>query len=73
MNRRERFEKVAAKRVDKILDTLKLLGNCSNPNNYEYTEKDVELMFSEIRNAVKLASVRFESEVTKKKTKKFKF
>lgn len=46
--KRLRFEKVASKRVQKILDTIDLLANCSNKGNYEYNEKDVEQMFSEI-------------------------
>ena len=49
--KRQRFEKVASNRVQKILDFLNLLQNCSNRNNYEYTEDDVEHMFSEIQKA----------------------
>ena len=40
--KRERFEKVAANRVQRVIDTLGLLKNCSNRNNYEYSEQDVE-------------------------------
>lgn len=50
--KRQRFEKVAGNRVQKILDTLTLLQNCSNRNNYEYSESDVEQMFSEISKAL---------------------
>lgn len=39
ITKRERFENVASNRVQRILDTLQLLQNCSNKNNYEYTEK----------------------------------
>ena len=46
--KRQRFEKVASNRVQKILNLLSLLQNCSNKNNYEYTEDDVEHMFTEI-------------------------
>ena len=52
--KRQRFEKVAGNRVQKILDTLQLLKNCSNRNNYEYSESDVEFMFSEILKGVKV-------------------
>ena len=38
--RRQRFEKVASNRVQRILDTLGLLQNCAKKNNYEYEEKD---------------------------------
>lgn len=70
--RRERFERVASNRVQKVLDFLGLLGNCSNKNNYEYTEKDVELMFKEINRAVKEARVLYDMELNKAKTS-FKF
>ena len=40
--KRQRFEKVASNRVQRILDTLQLLKNCSNRNNYEYNEADVD-------------------------------
>ena len=51
--KRQRFEKVAGNRVQRVLDTLQLLKNCSNRNNYEYSESDVEQMFSEITKALK--------------------
>ena len=46
--KRLRFEKVASKRVQKIIDTIDLLANCANKGNYEYDEKDVEQMFAEM-------------------------
>ena len=46
--KRIRFEKVASNRVQRIIDTLDLLANCSNKGNYEYDEKDIEQMFNEI-------------------------
>lgn len=71
--KRMRFENVASKRVQKILDTLTLLRNCSNKNNYEYTEKDVELMFTEITKAVKSAQQAFYIELNKSNKSGFKF
>ena len=46
--KRLRFEKVASKRVQKIIDTIDLLANCANKGNYEYDAKDVEQMFTEM-------------------------
>ena len=40
-SRRKRFTKVATNRVQKIIDYLNLLQNCSNRRNYEYDEDDV--------------------------------
>ena len=71
--RRERFEKVASNRVQKIIDFLGLLGNCANKNNYEYSEKDVELMFKEISRATKEARMMFDKELSKTNKSGFKF
>ena len=71
--RRQRFEKVASNRVQRILDTLSLLQNCAKKNNYEYDEKDVEMMFSEISKAVKEAKAVFLNEMSKGNRRGFKF
>jgi hypothetical protein len=71
--RRERFEKVASNRVQKVLDYIQLLGNCANRNNYEYTEKDVELMFKEMNKALKEARIIFDKEINKTNKSGFKF
>jgi len=63
--KRERFEKVASNRVQKILDYVTLLGNCANKNNYEYTEKDVEIMFREINKVLKETKTMFDKELNK--------
>jgi hypothetical protein len=71
--RRERFENVASKRVQKILDQIEILGNCSNRSNYEYTENDVQKMFAAIDTHLKLAKARFGNTTSKQDDKKFKF
>lgn len=71
--RRERFEKVASKRVENIINFIDLLGNCSNKNNYEYSQDDVEKMFREIHRALKVASNSFESQVKKSNKNTFTF
>ncbi len=72
-SKRERFENVASNRVQRILDTLRLLQNCSNKNNYEYTEKDVDRMFTEISSAVKEAKLAYIRELNKSNKSGFKF
>lgn len=71
--RRERFEKVASNRVQKVLDYLQLLGNCANRNNYEYTEKDVDLMFKEMNKSLKETRIFFDKEINKSNKSGFKF
>ena len=72
-NKRARFEKVASARVQKIINLLNLLGNCSNKNNYEFSGKDVELMFSEINRALRDSKNRYDFALNKKENKGFKF
>jgi len=48
--RRERFERLATYRTNEILKKLKILGNCANRSAYDYTEKDINKIFSEIRH-----------------------
>lgn len=69
---RERFVRIAEARTQKIIDMIELLGNCSNQYNYEYTQKDVEKMFSAIESALKASKARFTTESTTKDTR-FKF
>lgn len=71
--KRQRFEKVAGNRVQRILDTLQLLKNCSNRNNYEYTEADVEQMFSEIAKALKESRAAYTNELHKTNKQGFSF
>jgi len=72
-DKRARFEKVASTRVQKIISLLNLLGNCSNKNNYDFAEKDVDLMFSEISRALKDSRNRYDFALNKKGNKGFKF
>lgn len=49
----ERFRRIASARTNKVLEALRILGNCANKQNYEYTKKEVEKIFSAIERAVK--------------------
>ena len=69
---RERFIRIAEARTQKIIDIIELLGNCSNQYNYEYTQKDVDKMFSAIDSALKASKARFTAENSNKDTR-FKF
>lgn len=71
--KRQRFEKVASNRVQKIIDFLNLLKNCSNRNNYEYTEDDVEHMFTEIQKALKESRNAYNIELSKSNKSGFSF
>ncbi len=58
-NKRERFKRLGAYRTNEILKKLKVLGNCSNRSAYEYTEEEINRIFSEIDRAVKETKSKF--------------
>jgi len=60
--RRQRFEKIASKRVQKILDDINVLSNCSNRNNYEYSEADVKKMMTVIRGQLRQLEMAFSDQ-----------
>lgn len=68
-SKRDKFVRIAEARTNKILNMVELLGNCSNPNIYEYTNSDVNQIFGAIENAVKDAKKKFSAQDTEKITK----
>lgn len=51
--KKERFKRVASRRVDKLLQGIRSLSKCSNINNYEYSEDDVQKMIKAIKEELK--------------------
>lgn len=65
----ERFKRIAGRRVQEILDKLRLLGNCSNKGNYYYTDEQVKKIF----NAIDDEWRKVKSEFNKGKVKNKEF
>ena len=63
----ERFKRVAENRTNKIIDQIRLLGNCANKSNYEYTDEDVKKIFSAIENELKETKKKYQAKVKSKK------
>lgn len=57
--KREKFVRLAEARTNKIIEMLRLLGNCSSKANYEYTDDDIRKIFSTIDKEVKKTKNRF--------------
>lgn len=51
--KRERFKRLAEYRTNEVLKRLKVLGNCANRSAYDYTEEEINKIFSEIEKQVK--------------------
>ena len=59
--KRERFLRVAERRTNNILSDLRLLGNCSNRQNYEFSPEDVKRIFQALDAEVRRIKGLFES------------
>ncbi len=68
--KREKFVRLAEARTNKIIDMLQLLGNCSNASVYDYTQQDVDKIFSAIEAEMKEAKKKF-NKVESKKSSRF--
>lgn len=68
-SKREKFQRLANARTNKILEMIELLGNLGNTSNYEYSPDDVDKIFKAIENELKEAKSKF----TKKQSKNIKF
>ena len=69
---RQRFEKVASKRVQNTIDSLNSLSKCSNSYNYEYNKDDIDRMFKEIKINLNRSEASFRSNL-KNSNSKFQF
>lgn len=58
-NKHTKFRRLAKLRGERVLKDLRLVGNLSNRNNYDYTEAEVRALFSAIEDELKLAKVGF--------------
>jgi len=58
-SRHDRFKRIASKRTNEILEKIRILGNCSNKSSYEYTEEEINRIFSEIDKQLKLTKAKF--------------
>lgn len=56
----ERFKRIASARTQKILDALRLLGNCANKNIYSYSEEDVAKIFRAIEKELRRIKMLFD-------------
>ncbi len=51
-SKRDKFVRLAEKRMDNILKGIELMGNLSNTNNYEYTQEDLNKIIRTLKTAV---------------------
>ena len=69
-SKHDKFIRIAEARTNKIVDMVRLLGNCSNQRTYDYTKEDVNKIFNYIDKELKVAKMKFEE--TQDKEERFK-
>ena len=69
--RKENFRRIAEKRTNRIISMIETLGNLSNKSYYDYTEKEIELIFSAIETALEEERKKFKTNTKQKKFKLF--
>tara|TARA_B100000945_G_scaffold208150_1_gene167485 strand:+ start:259 stop:480 length:222 start_codon:yes stop_codon:yes gene_type:complete len=67
INKIKRFQKIAPKRVQKVLDSMNSLSKCSNKYNYEYTEKEKNKIFNALNKSMTELKAKFNDGVNNKK------
>ena len=63
----KRFQKIAPKRVQKVLDSMNSLSKCSNKYNYEYTEEEKNKIFNALNKSLTELKAKFNDGVNNKK------
>lgn len=57
--KREKFVRLAEARTNKILEMMRLLGNCSSKTNYDFNEEDIKKIFAALDKELKNSKNRF--------------
>lgn len=68
-SKREKFVRLAEARTNKIINMIHLLGNCSNQNMYEYSQKDVNKIFTAIQEELDESRRRYNKQISQKDKK----
>lgn len=63
--KREKFVLLAEKRVNNAINAIRVVGNLSNSNLYEYSEKDVAKIIHALKSELDNVHAKFKSGGTK--------
>ena len=63
--RRERFERLANYRTNQVLEKIRILGGIANSRYYDYSEKDVNVIFDSIFEELEATKRKFLSAAEK--------
>lgn len=58
-SKQDAFRRLATQRTNAVLNRLRILGHCSNPQLYEYTDEDVKKIFRSIEKELRAVKAKF--------------
>ena len=58
--KRDKFIRLAEYRVNQVLDGLRKIGNLSDKRNYEYSDQDIDKIFSVLSKEINKTKNRFD-------------
>lgn len=58
-SKHNKFKRLAKLRGERALKDLRLVGNLSSKNNYEYTEEEVKALFNALEEELRIAKLGF--------------
>ena len=58
-DKRQKFEELAEKRVNRAIKDLRLIGNLSNKNNYSYDDGDIRKILTALDEEMRILKSRF--------------
>ena len=70
-DKNKNFKKLANIRVNRAIDAMRLIGNLSNKQNYEYTDAEVQAIINALEAELKEAKNKFVAQQKKISGKKF--
>ena len=62
--KKERFKRVASRRIDNIIKDIRSLSKCSNLNNYEYSDEEINKMLKAIKDELKIMETLYKKNLT---------
>jgi hypothetical protein len=65
-SKKQRFQRLAERRTNDVLERLRILGNCANRGQYEYAAEDVRRIFNAIEREIKVIKLKFKDGETQK-------
>ena len=72
-SREEKFKRLATKRLENAVKSLRLIGNLSNKSHYLYTKDDANLIIKTLKEEMNNTISQFKIAVAREEKQKFKF